>query len=85
MPKFSCKKIPYTRLIEDFVKIDEETLIACGANFKDLYSDYSIYNPGYQLEQGILVLFDIITKQFRNLELKNFQKFKFFFTMNGFI
>ena len=50
--KLSCQKIPYSRLMEDFVKIDEKNLIICGANFLDLYHDYSIYNPVYKFEQN---------------------------------
>ena len=37
LSKFSCGKIPYSLLMEDFIKVDENTLIACGANFLDLY------------------------------------------------
>ena len=40
----------------------------------DLYRSYSIYNPGYKLVPGNLVLFDIGKKEFINLELKNFPK-----------
>ena len=68
------KKIPNSLPLEDFVKIDNNTLIASGANFKDLYFEFSIYNLEYQLEQGGLFLFDIRKKQFKNLELKNFPK-----------
>lgn len=74
IPKYSYQKIPYKSPMEDFIKIDENTLISCGANFKDLYFDFSIYNPGYKLNQGTLVLFDIKTKQLKNLELRNFPK-----------
>ena len=74
LKKFSCQKITYTSPLEDFVKIDDNTLIASGATYKDLYFDFSIYNPGYQLKQGTLVLFDIKTKQLKNLEIKNFPK-----------
>ena len=74
VPKLSCQKIPYNRLMEDFLKIDDNNLIACGANFEDLYHDFSIYNHGYQFKQGNLVLFDIRTKQFKTLEIKNFPK-----------
>ena len=64
--------------MEDFVKVDDNNLIVCGANFFDLYGDYSVYNSGYILEQGNLVLFDIKKKQFKNLEIKNFpEKLKF--------
>ena len=79
LPKFSCQKIPYSRLMEDFVKVDENNLIACGASFSDLYQKYSIYNPGYQLEQGHLVLFDLKTNQPKNLEIKNFPENTNFF------
>ena len=72
LKKFSCQKIPYTSPLEDFVKIDDNTLIASGANYKDLYFDFSIYNPGYQLKQGTLVLFDIKTKQLKKLEIIKF-------------
>ena len=74
VPKLSCQKMHYNRLMEDFLKIDDNNLIACGANFKDLYHDFSIYNPGYQLEQGGLFLLDLKEKKFKNLELKNFPK-----------
>ena len=47
LPKLSCQKIPNSHPLEDFVKIDDNTLIASGANFKDLYFDFSIYNPEY--------------------------------------
>ena len=79
IPKLSCQKHQYERLMEDFVKLDDNTLIACGANFADLYMDYSIYKPDYKFEQGTLVLFDIRKKRFKNLELKNFpEKLNFF-------
>ena len=65
LKKFFCQKKAYTSPLEDFVKMDDNTLIASGANYKDLYFDFSIYNPGYQLKQGTLVLFDIKTKQFK--------------------
>ena len=55
IPKLSCEKYNYTLLMEDFAKVDDNNLIACGANFIDLYVSYSIYNPGYQLEPGNLV------------------------------
>jgi hypothetical protein len=74
VPKLSCQKIPNSLPLEDFVKVDDNTIIASGANFKDLYFDFSIYNPGYKLEQGGLFLFDIRKKQFKNLELNNFPK-----------
>ena len=74
LPKLSCQKIPNSLPLEDFVKVDDNTIIASGANFKDLYFDFSIYNPGYKLEQGGLFLFDIRKKKFKNLELKNFPK-----------
>ena len=74
IPKLSCQKIFNSLPMEDFVKIDDNTIIASGANFKDLYFDFSIYNPGYQLEQGGLFLLDLKEKKFKNLELKNFPK-----------
>ena len=74
IPKLSCQKIFSSLPMEDFVKIDDNTIIASGANFKDLYFDFSIYNPGYQLEQGGLFLLDLKEKKFKNLELKNFPK-----------
>jgi hypothetical protein len=65
--------------MEDFVKVDDTTLIACGADFLDFYGYYSIYNPGYKFKKGNLVLFDIKTKKFKNLELKNFPESLNFF------
>ena len=44
IPKYSCQKVHYSRLMEDFLKIDDNNLIACGANFKDFYTYFSIYN-----------------------------------------
>ena len=59
--------------------MDENNLIACGANFLDLYAYYSVYNPGYILDQGNMILFDIKKKQFKTLEIKNFpEKLNFF-------
>ena len=79
LPKLSCEKIYYTRLMEDFAKIDDNTLITGGANFIDFYKDFSIYNPGYKFDQGTMALFDIKNKNFKNLELKNFpEKVNFF-------
>ena len=72
--KYSCQKASYTRLMEDFLKIDDNNLIACGANFKDFYAYFSIYNPDYQIKQGNLALFDIRKNQFKTLEIKNFPK-----------
>ena len=44
-----------------------------------LYQKYSIYNPGYQLEQGNLILFDLKKEKPKNLEIKNFpEKTNFF-------
>ena len=79
LPKLSCKKINYSRLMEDFVKVDDNNIIACGASFSDLYQKYSIYNPGYQLEQGNLILFDLKKEQPKNLEIKNFPENTNFF------
>ena len=59
--------------------MDENNLIACGGNFLDLYAYYSVYNPGYILDQGNMILFDIKKKQFKTLEIKNFpEKLNFF-------
>ena len=79
LPKLECEKFNYNRLMEDFVKVDDTTLIACGAEFIDFYQYYSIYNPGYIFKKGDLVLFDIKTKKFKNLELKNFPENLIFF------
>ena len=79
VPKLTCQQIPSTRLMEDFLKVDDNNLIACGANFLDLYAYYSVYNPGYILDQGNMILFDIKKKQFKTLEIKNFpEKLNFF-------
>ena len=65
--------------MEDFAKIDDNTLITGGANFIDFYKDFSIYNPGQKFDQGTMALFDIKNKNFKNLELKNFpEKVNFF-------
>ena len=72
LPKFSCQKLSYTSPMEDFVKIDDNTIIASGTNMKDIYFDFAIYDKGYKLKKGTLVLFDIRTKKFENLEIKNF-------------
>ena len=37
LKKFSCQKIPYTSPLEDFVKIDDNTLITSGANYQDIF------------------------------------------------
>ena len=70
IPKFSCQKVNYTFPMEDFVKVDDNTLIAGGANTEDMLS----FNPNKKVEKGTLVLFDIRTKQFKTLEIKNFPR-----------
>ena len=70
MPKFSCQKVNYTFPMEDFVKVDDNTLIAGGANTDDMLN----FNPNKKRDKGTLVLFDIRKKQLKNLELKNFPK-----------
>ena len=78
LPKLTCEKIYYTRLMEDFAKIDDNTLITGGANFIDFYGYFSIYDPGYKFDQGMAV-FDIKSKNFKTLELKNYpEKVNFF-------
>ena len=67
-----CEKIYNDRLMEDFAKVDDNNLIMCGADFKDFYTYYSIYEPGYEFQKGDLVLFNIAEKIFKKLELKNF-------------
>ena len=79
LPKLQCEKVDYNRLMEDFVMVDDTTLIACGADFIDFYQYYSIYNPGYIFKKGDLVLFDIKSKKFKNLELKNLPESLIFF------
>ena len=79
LPKLSCEKIFYTRLMEDFAKIDDNTLITGGANFLDFYGYFSIYNPGYKFDQGTMAVFDIKSKKFKTLELRNYpEKVNFF-------
>ena len=74
-----CEKIYYTRLMEDFAKIDDNTLITGGANFLDFYGYFSIYDPGYKFDQGTMAIFDIKNKKFKTLELKNYpEKVNFF-------
>ena len=75
MPKFSCQKVNYTFPMEDFVKVDDNTLIAGGANTEDMLN----FNPNKKRDKGTLVLFDIRKKQLKNLELKNFPKNLHFF------
>ena len=75
----TCEKIYYTRLMEDFAKIDDNTLITGGANFLDFYGYFSIYDPGYKFDQGTMAIFDIKNKKFKTLELKNYpEKVNFF-------
>lgn len=79
IPKLNCENIINTRLMEDFAKIDENTIITGGANFLDLYATYSIYNPGYEFKQGTMHILDIKSKKFRDLKIKNFPaKLNFF-------
>ena len=52
----TCEKIYYTRLMEDFAKIDDNTLITGGANFLDFYGYFSIYDPGYKFDQGTMAI-----------------------------
>ena len=74
-----CEKIYYTRLMEDFAKIDDNTLITGGANFLDFYGYFSIYDPGYKFDQGTMAIFDIKNKKFKTLELNNYpEKVNFF-------
>ena len=37
LKKFSYQKIAYTSPLEDFVKIDDNTLITSGANYQDIF------------------------------------------------
>ena len=74
-----CEKIYYTRLMEDFAKIDDNTLITGGAYFLDFYGYFSIYDPGYKFDQSTMAIFDIKNKKFKTLELKNYpEKVNFF-------
>ena len=65
LPKLACEKIYYIRLMEDFAKIDDNTLITGGANFQDFYGYFSIYDPGYKFDQGTMAIFDIKNKKFK--------------------
>ena len=63
--------------MEDFVKVDDNTLIAGGANTEDMLN----FNPNKKRDKGTLVLFDIRIKQFKTLEIKNFPNNLNFFLM----